>query len=674
VSFSVPAGTAAGTYTANIKANPPGGTVGAGPGTPVALIVQGTVGITITTSPAGKQVIVDGTTYTAPQTFNWVPGDTHTLDAPSPQSGGAGVQFAWTNWSQGGSQNQTITVPSSTTTYTANFTTQYQLTLAITPSVPNGLSNISGGTNGTFYNAGTVLTLSATTPVPDGAGKRWSFTNWTGDVTSPPNTSNPVSVTMSAPRSVTANYVAQYQLTLAITPGVPNGLSNISGGTNGTFYNAGTVLTLSATTPVPAPTPGVGYIFKNWTGNVPYSPNASNPVLITMSQARSIVANYTTLVLAWNAGNTFAAQYSDPTLLAATLTADGNPIASTTINFSVGTNSGTAATDGSGIATDMTLLTQAAGSSYTATASCSAATCGVLLSITHQFTISKENALIQYTGVDTVAQVGATMTLRATVWDSGASGYTGANPESGPSATIGNIIKMWIAFDIYLAASCGTGTPTTKYAPVTDIGTLGDGIGTATQTFTSSTETSYCVIARLVADAAGGANQFYVADNTQGVGIAFYTNTGQFVTAGGWITDPNGGHGNFGLNARNNKNGQPQGQMVYVYRGLYNGVMADYVIKGTALSNFGIATTAGAYPMSATLQGKCTIQVNRASDGVQLYSDGNGTFSATATDSGQSSGIGSDTYSLIVYDKNAAQYKYVPATSLQGGNVVVHIK
>src|SRR2546428_4985924 len=55
---------------------------------------------------------------------------------------------------------------------------------------------------------------------------------------------------MSAARSVTATYMAQYQLTLAITAGVPGGLGNITGGTNGTFYDEGTVLNLTAATPV----------------------------------------------------------------------------------------------------------------------------------------------------------------------------------------------------------------------------------------------------------------------------------------------------------------------------------------------------------------------------------------------------------------------------------------
>src|SRR6185369_3175984 len=103
-------------------------------------------------------------------------------------------------------------------------------TLAITAGVPGGLTNITGGTNGTFYDDGTVLNLTAATPVADGAGKQWAFKNWTGEAT---GTTNPVSVTMNQARSITAYYRVQWQLTLAITAGVPGGLTNITGGTNG---------------------------------------------------------------------------------------------------------------------------------------------------------------------------------------------------------------------------------------------------------------------------------------------------------------------------------------------------------------------------------------------------------------------------------------------------------
>jgi hypothetical protein len=140
--------------------------------------------------------------------------------------------------------------------------------------------------------------------------------------------------------------------------------------------------------------------------------------------------------------------------------------------------------------------------------------------------------------------------------------------------------------------------------------------------------------------------------------------------------------------------------MVYVYRGLYNGVLADFRIKSNSLGSLGFQcwtgplppTTGGAYgicptgnatfPAKATLQGKSTIQINRASDGYVLYSDGNATFSATVIDSGQSSGIGSDRFELTVYDKNGVLYKqvgdlggsapYFNAAVLNGGNVVIH--
>src|SRR5438445_10804660 len=136
---------------------------------------------------------------------------------------------------------------------TATYAAQYQLTLVVLPAnpggVPGGVSNISGGTTGTFYDSGSVVSLTAATPVTDGAGKQWRFTAWSGDAT---GSTSPVAVTMSAARSVTATYAAQYQLTLVITAGVPGGLGNITGGPNGTFYDDGNGANLPAATPAAA--------------------------------------------------------------------------------------------------------------------------------------------------------------------------------------------------------------------------------------------------------------------------------------------------------------------------------------------------------------------------------------------------------------------------------------
>jgi len=284
-------------------------------------------------------------------------------------------------------------------------------------------------------------------------------------------------------------------------------------------------------------------------------------------------------------------------------------------------------------------------------------------------TVAQENAFILYSG-DTIAQVGTTLNLRATVWDSAAAGYPGVNPETGANATIGDITKMWIAFDIYPAGSCGSGAPSTLYAQVGLTSTAG--VGIAASTLSSTSEVSYCVVSRLVAGSAGGTNQFYTAPDAETAGVDFYVNSGQFATGGGWVNDSSGSHGNFGFNARYNSTGSPKGQMVYIYRALYNGVPADFIIKSNALSALQFSGTT--YPISSTLQGKANVQVNRASDGYTLFSAGNYTFSSTVTDSGQNGTTGKQ-FSLIVYDSSGAPYHSVPAaTALQGGNVVVHSK
>jgi hypothetical protein len=152
-------------------------------------------------------------------------------------------------------------------------------------------------------------------------------------------------------------------------------------------------------------------------------------------------------------------------------------------------------------------------------------------------------------------------------------------------------------------------------------------------------------------------------------------------------------HGNFGFNARFNRNGQPQGQFVYVWRGTYNGVAADYVIKSNSLTSLAFQCWNGTayatcptgnntYPALSTLQGKNTIQINRASDGASLYSDGSATFNATVIDSGANSGIDSDRFTLKVWDKNGVLYRqignldgsppYWGTVFLKGGNVVIH--
>jgi len=157
--------------------------------------IPASVQITITTLPAGLLVSVDGGTFTAaPLVESWMIGSPHVITTTSPQSGGTGIQYAFSSWSDSGAISHGIIVPSTPTTYTASFATQYQLTTAVNPVVGGSVTPTSGN----YYTSGTVVPLTAT----PNAG--FSFTNWTGNVAN--STSASTSITMTAPQSVTANF------------------------------------------------------------------------------------------------------------------------------------------------------------------------------------------------------------------------------------------------------------------------------------------------------------------------------------------------------------------------------------------------------------------------------------------------------------------------------------
>src|SRR5207248_11685994 len=130
---------------------------------------QNPVQVTILTSPIGLSFAVDGTAYSSTQTFSWTPGSSHTIATTSPQSGGSGVQYAWQGRSGGGAISYTI-APTTNTTYTATFTTQYYLTM-------------SAGTGGTvsptagWRNSGTAISISAK------PATGYTFSNWAGNGT-----------------------------------------------------------------------------------------------------------------------------------------------------------------------------------------------------------------------------------------------------------------------------------------------------------------------------------------------------------------------------------------------------------------------------------------------------------------------------------------------------------
>jgi hypothetical protein len=185
--------TGSGTGSFSGTTNPASITMG-GPITENAAFTQNNVQVTVRTNPAGLSFSVDSTPYTTAQTFSWLPGSSHTIATTSPQSGGTGVRYVWTSWSGGGAISHTV-APTTNKTYTANFNTQYYLTM--THGTGGTVSPASG-----WRGSGAAVSINAT------PASGYSFTNWSGSgIGSYSGTNNPASITMSGPIMETATFI-----------------------------------------------------------------------------------------------------------------------------------------------------------------------------------------------------------------------------------------------------------------------------------------------------------------------------------------------------------------------------------------------------------------------------------------------------------------------------------
>jgi hypothetical protein len=191
-SYRFDAWTGAGTVSYSGTNNPASITMN-GPITENATFIQNPVQVTVQTNQAGLTFSVDGTTYNSAQTFSWDPGSSHTIATTSPQSGGTGVRYLWSNWSGGGAISHTV-APTTNKTYTATFKTQYYLT--VTHNTGGIVSPASG-----WRASGSTVSITAT------PATNYHFTNWTGSGTgSFSGTSNPASITMGGPINETASF------------------------------------------------------------------------------------------------------------------------------------------------------------------------------------------------------------------------------------------------------------------------------------------------------------------------------------------------------------------------------------------------------------------------------------------------------------------------------------
>ncbi|MBS1493260.1 MAG: T9SS type A sorting domain-containing protein [Bacteroidetes bacterium] len=127
--------------------------------------------VNVTTNrPTVTEFKVNGITYNNAQSIVFPNGSSVTLEAVTP-SAGSQTRYRFNNWSNGGSNPQTIIV-NNTISVTANFTPQYKIT---------GISSYAStfGTN-QFYDSAQVFSFGVTSRRVNSGGTNYYFHAWIG--------------------------------------------------------------------------------------------------------------------------------------------------------------------------------------------------------------------------------------------------------------------------------------------------------------------------------------------------------------------------------------------------------------------------------------------------------------------------------------------------------------
>ncbi len=170
---------------------------------------------TITSSPTtgSGYITVDGVAQSTPYTTSWWDsGSTHTISASSTVTIVAGQrQYQYLSWSDAGAQSHTVS-PTAVTTYTANFQQQFYFTVS---------STYDSATGSGWYNAGTTISSTVTTPVSGGTGIQYVSTGWTGSGSlssgGSAGSTSTGSFAINAYTTCTWNWKTQYQVSFSQT-------------------------------------------------------------------------------------------------------------------------------------------------------------------------------------------------------------------------------------------------------------------------------------------------------------------------------------------------------------------------------------------------------------------------------------------------------------------------
>jgi len=218
-------------------------------------------------------------------------GSTATVDAVQNVDKIAGASRydfrSWTGATPTGTGNQATVLMDNPKTATANYQLQYYFTVTSPYDSPTPTSG--------WFDSGTSITASVTSPANGPSGTRYVCTGWTGTGSVPPSGSGTsVSFFIQEPSSITWNWKTQYLLTVQTNPPdlIPQPTRNPTGEagpTNGWWYDASTSVTLTAQSIT-------GYTFNNWDVDGNTQGNGVNPITVSMNAPHTATANYAPII------------------------------------------------------------------------------------------------------------------------------------------------------------------------------------------------------------------------------------------------------------------------------------------------------------------------------------------------------------------------------------------
>ena len=130
----------------------------------------------VTTNPSGLTVVVDGVQVTAPASFQWTEGSTHTLEVPVSQTVD-GTRFLFGRWNDGGNRLRNVTAGKDPTWLEANFIVQHHVGTRVEPA-DVGTVELDPESPDGYYTQRTGIEAVAT-PYPSTTHK---FLQWRGTI------------------------------------------------------------------------------------------------------------------------------------------------------------------------------------------------------------------------------------------------------------------------------------------------------------------------------------------------------------------------------------------------------------------------------------------------------------------------------------------------------------